>query len=51
MDKQLEDYIDNFFNSIPRKNLTQEEYTKIAEQNRKEDAEIYSNKDEKGYLV
>ena len=51
MRKELEKKIDEFFNSIPRNNLTDEEYKEIQKKNREEDIEFYSNRDEKGYLI
>ena len=51
MNKNLEKYIDDFFNSIPQANLTEEEWKKCNEQQRKEDIKFYSNRDEKGYAI
>ncbi len=51
MDKNLKKYVDDFFNSIPRVEMSEIERKEFQKRNLKEDIEYYRNRDEKGYSI
>lgn len=51
MAKELEKKIDEFFKSIPKNNLADEEYKEFQKKEREEDIKFYANRDERGYVI